>query len=253
MARNIMRAFRLTEISAVDKPAQKLARAVIMKRDGEGDTEEEAAIEQFVASSPAGARLLDLAAAMHAIDPSMPKEKALHYLLHLPEGRALFRTFKGEHMTREQELQNFVKNDGAVKIAKRIIDEGNSHYRLTEVEFTKLVQDHASLDRRGGESPAQAFARIFSGDASESVAFRQAHAIIKNFPQMMLTAPTQVGDRAALDISDPADALAQLQDLAAKQRQRSPELTIEQAFAMVYAAPENRGLAARERARNRPV
>lgn len=37
MAKGIMRRFKLDEISAVDRPAQKGAKAVIMKRDGSGD------------------------------------------------------------------------------------------------------------------------------------------------------------------------------------------------------------------------
>jgi hypothetical protein len=37
MVKRIMRAFKISEVSAVDKPAQEGARMVIMKRDSAGD------------------------------------------------------------------------------------------------------------------------------------------------------------------------------------------------------------------------
>jgi hypothetical protein len=54
------------------------------------------------------------------------------------------------------------------------------------------------------------------------------------------------------DVNDPRSALAQLRELAEEQRRRAPYLTVEQAFARVYAAAENAELAARERMENRP-
>lgn len=65
--------------------------------------------------------------------------------------------------------------------------------------------------------------------------------------------PLQTGADAAQDVDDPADALAQLQELAAEQRKRAPFMTVEQAFAATYTDPANARLAAAERRQNRPA
>ena len=74
---------------------------------------------------------------------------------------------------------------------------------------------------------------------------RKAINVAKAFPQVMSTAPTQVGGRDATNVNDGEKAYKQLMALAQEQRRRSPTLTIEQSFARVYAAPENAALANR--------
>lgn len=247
MARNIMHKFKLLEISGVDRPAQEGAKVVIMKRDDTG------ADGADVIALPAWSKLNELADAICIADPTLTKQAALDWLLHSKHGRALFRLHKNEEPTMsrtEQQLQSLAKDFGVVKIAKFIVSEGNGENGMafSEAEFTKMVHTHAQADRRSGETPDQAFARCFGADTAEGVALRKAHAIIKNFPATMVTKPVQVGGTG--DISN--DALAQLNKLAEEQRRRSPELTIEQAFARVYAAQENVDLVARERLQNRP-
>lgn len=227
--KNIMRAFRLDEISAVDRPAQAGAKMVIMKRDG-------------------GSRIDELADMMCEADPTIEREAALNWLLHSPRGQALVRLHKNEEptMTTHGEDIAYLAKRGAPAVAKAIVEGGIPG--LSEHEFTKLVHDHAQRDRRSGESADQAFARCFGADTDEGRTIRQAHQMTKRFPNTLLTAPVQVGGVG--DLSD--DALAQLQRLAEEQRRRSPTLTIEQAFAQVYGAQENAELVARERLQNRP-
>lgn len=152
-------------------------------------------------------------------------------------------------MSRTEQLQSMVKDFGIVKIAKFIVTEG-TNATLSEAEFTKLVHDYAQADRKQGETPQQAFTRTFTADTDEGWTLRKAHAVVKSFPQVMSVEPTQVGGEAALNVNDPTDAYDQLVALAEKQRALAPSMTIEQAFARVYA--ENPGLAARERLQNRP-
>jgi hypothetical protein len=203
--KRILHSLKISEISAVDRPAQTPARAVIMKRE----------------VPPIGG-------------PSNGSE--VH------------------NMTRSDIIKSLAKDFGAVKIAKSIIADGNgpNGVALSEADFTEIIKSSATEDRRSGETPEQAFARCFSADTADGLSIRKAHQIIKNFPAMMRTEPMQVGGAAALAVDDPVDALAQLQKLAEEQRRRSPTLTIEQAFAHVYSAPENASLAAAERSQNRP-
>jgi hypothetical protein len=180
------------------------------------------------------------------------------------KGRELWRMHKRETnheepmMTRTEMVADVAKR-GALAIAKSIVSDGNGPggTALTEAEFTKMVHDHAQRDRRTGETPDQAFARCFTANTPEGLDFRRAHAIVKNFPNVMTVQPLVSGGVPGPDTRGRAstledDALAQLQQLAEEQRRRSPELTIAQAFARVYAAPENATLVAAERMQNRP-
>jgi hypothetical protein len=246
MAKNIVHKFKLLEISAVDRPAQAPARAVIMKRDENenGDPGE---------LSPA---ISQLANALCLANPALSREAAVDYLLHSPSGRELFRLHKNEEviMSKSELVKSLAKDYGAVQIAKHIIAAGNgpNGHALTEEEFTKIIKDYAMGERRSDESPDQAFARCFSASTPDGLAIRQAHAIVKNFPAVMVTEPTQVGGAAATAVDNPVDALSQLRNLAEEQRRRSPEMSIDQAFAYVYSDPANRDLAAKERQQNRP-
>jgi hypothetical protein len=204
--KRVLHSLKISEISAVDRPAQTPARAVIMKREG----------------PPSGG-------------PSNGSD--VH------------------NMTRSDILKSLAKDYGAVKIAKSIIADGNgpNGVALSEADFTEIVKASAMEERRSTtETPEQAFARVFTAHTADGLAIRKAHQIVKNFPSMMRTEPVQVGGAAAQAVDDPVDALAQLQKLAEEQRKRSPTLTIEQAFARVYSAPENASLAAAERSQNRP-
>lgn len=143
-----------------------------------------------------------------------------------------------------------VKDVGIVKVAKAVVDRGIGG-TISEQEFTDAVTDYAKR-QFPNERTDVAFTKVFTGNSEEAATLRRAHAIIKNFPMMMVVAPTQVGGKDATAVDDPVDALAQLNDLAEEQRRRAPWMTPAQAFAAVYAATENAQLAAKERLQNRP-
>jgi hypothetical protein len=129
-------------------------------------------------------------------------------------------------------------------VTKHIIDKGST--AVTEHEFTAMLTEHARLNKRAGESDASAFSRIFSSDLE----IRKAHAITKNFPQLLDLQPTQVGGKDATDVNnDSSKAYEQLQTMAEELRRRSPTLTVAQAFARTFEDPENRELAARSHRR----
>jgi hypothetical protein len=58
------------------------------------------------------------------------------------------------------------------KVAKNIVETGVSW--LTEQQLTEKIFEHAQRDRRGGETPEQAFARCFSADDEHGRTFRKA-------------------------------------------------------------------------------
>jgi hypothetical protein len=130
-----------------------------------------------------------------------------------------------------------------VTIAKALVDTGRS-FRVTEHDLTKMIEEYALRSRLSGESPEQAFSRVFAADDAEGRLFRKAVAVAKQ-------APLQVVGDDATDSDDPAAAVAQLERLAAALRRHSPELTEEQAFDRVFVDPANAALAAR--AHRRPT
>jgi hypothetical protein len=181
-------------------------------------------------------QLADLIAEGGAADGEISRRDALRWLLHTERGQALVARTKRTTMTTP-----------VLKIAKALADAGRSF--VTEHDLTKMIEQHALRDRRDGETPEQAFARVFAADDAEGRLFRKAIAICKQAPLQI--DPLQVGGDDATDSDDPEAALAELRRLADDQRRRSPELTSEQAFGRVFADPANAALAAR--AHRRPT
>jgi hypothetical protein len=121
--------------------------------------------------------------------------------------------------------------ENTVTIAKCIAETGASW--LTEEELTEKIFTHAQLDCRDGESPHQAFARVFAGNTPEGILFRKAVAVAK-------TADARpVGSEASIA----ARAYRELERLAEQHRARNSHLSPEQAFAKVFADPANKALA----------
>jgi hypothetical protein len=136
-----------------------------------------------------------------------------------------------------------------LKIAKAFAEAGRAW--LDEHQLTKMIEQHALLDRRAGETPEQAFSRVFCADTVEGGLFRKVVAVAKTVGLTPLEiAPIKVGGDD-VDVNDPAKALAQLQRLADEQRRRSPDLTEAQAFSRVFSDPANAALAAK--AHRRPA
>ena len=181
---------------------------------------------------------------MIAESAGVERQTALSWLLNHRNGLALLNRTLGKRLQKETTpMQTGI----AVKVAKAICDVGRS--RLTEHEISDLIFKHAQVSRRDGETPAQAFSRVFLADTDEGFDFRKAVQIAKG---QMVVRPTQVGGDAAQAVDDPEDALAQLEELADEQRRRSPQLSKAAAFAKVYSDPANAALAAKERRQNRP-
>jgi hypothetical protein len=183
-------------------------------------------------------------------------EAALHYLIHTPHGaaalrrafpsgagsaddieglaRLVARQWRRHARAKEPDADPFQPwadivgeadtNKGTAPmesiktICKCIGDSGQSW--LSEQELTEKIFDHAQLSRRDGESPHQAFARVFGGNTPEGLAFRKAVAVAKALP-----GPEQVGGRDATDVNDPEKALAQLRDMVAELRRHAHHLT----------------------------
>ena len=265
--RRYLRNLRVDEISAVDRGANDGAKIVLWKRDDDIAPRRRSSPDfaAIFGAKPASrdadekaypdhraSRVADLI--VEATDGKVDRAQALRFLLHSSSGAALLtRMSKQQEVStmpnRAQQLNAIAKQYGMVQLAKYIIDEGPSG--ITEQEFTKLITDLAP--RNPGERADTAFARAFTAATEDGAMLRKAHAVIKNFPAMMSVAPTQVGGADATDVNGAEpDAYKQLLKLAEEQRRQSPTLTIEQAFARVYAAPENAALAGRERVQNRP-
>ena len=140
-------------------------------------------------------------------------------------------------MSRAESLQALVKDFGVVRIAKSIVESGNgpNGTALTEAEFTKIIHDHAQQGRRSGESPDHAFARCFTADDDDGLAFRRAHAVVKNFPRMAPVAPVVAGGNAAFNV-DNNNRAADLDEAVKAEMASAPWLTVEQATARVEAA-----------------
>jgi hypothetical protein len=117
---------------------------------------------------------------------------------------------------------------------------------MTEAEFTEQVkQDCVRTNRE--------FVKVFA-EPEIGQAWRAARdaAWIKagTFAGMELLSLTPVWSHER-DVGDPKTALQQLNDLAAEQKRRSPELSDAQAFARTYTDPKNARLAALERQQSR--
>lgn len=98
-------------------------------------------------------------------------------------------------------------------------------------------------------TPEQAFAKVYEDPANRELAeVERAGARLKMakiFPPVARTEP------AVASGSSNDTGLAALKELAAEFRRRNPFLSVEQAFARVYADPANRELAKKERMTSR--
>jgi hypothetical protein len=187
-------------------------------------------------------KLEGMIAAIITANPSLEREQAVHFLLHTARGRAaanhLANITKESPMPRFEKLHNV---ESVIAISKHIIDNGPSG--VTEHEFTKMLADHAALNKRTEDSNAQAFSRVFTDPGN--VEIRRAHALTKSFPNMMSVEPvsTEVGKTSVSD--DSYKVAEQLKALVEEQRARAPTLTISELYDRVYADPANRTITAR--------
>src|ERR1700732_818145 len=126
-------------------------------------------------------------------------------------------------------------------------------YIDNDLDFTKILQGHAQLNKRDKESDGAAFERILTAPTSEGVALRKEYARVsaKSFPNEMSTEPmsVEVGDTSVSD--DSWKAAEQLAALVEEQFSRAPWMTKSKLYEAVYADPTNKALVAR--AHRRPA
>jgi hypothetical protein len=121
---------------------------------------------------------------------------------------------------------------------------------MDESTFVKIVTRAARAQYPALSGP-QAFTKLFCDDSPEGESVRAAHAIVKRAAiggAAVDETPPEEGDVE----TDDADALEELERLAAAERRRNPNLSKAVAFTKVYTDPANVALAKRERAQNRP-
>jgi hypothetical protein len=164
--------------------------------------------------------------------------------LHHPHGLALLRATD----TPVGELVDLL-----VEASNKPSEVPNMHDTLRQVGeagFSKMIEKHASANRLPGETPAQAFTRIFTEDSDQGAAIRKCWQIAKQLdPDEARAEGRRVVDDA---VDDELDALARVERLAVEERRRDPKLTKAQAFTKAYTDPANAALAQRERRANRP-
>jgi hypothetical protein len=222
MAR-ILTKLKINEVSSVDKGAGEGVKVMLYKRDNTpqgpllfNDIMRKADDEPADKLTP---KLRAMIAAMRAADPTKSEEEHLNRLLTKPHGR---RT--AEH------LNNLSKGEQTP---------------MPQVDIAKLLEitEHglnAQVTPRDGESFAKAFSRKYETDESYRRQW-QNHQDTKMMLSMskrtnatMTPTSTEVGNTLVAD--DSAEAVRLLTEMA-EQTGKS--------FEVVFAAPENKALAAR--------
>ena len=132
---------------------------------------------------------------------------ALHWLLNDKRGRTIATSLHKQHDEQRKEQPTMTIMERITKagldpisVCKTIATERRA-YSITEHELTELIQKYASANRLPGESAASAFARVFSADNDEGLAFRKAIQIAKGAslePLMVGGAAAQAGSYCCL-------------------------------------------------------
>jgi hypothetical protein len=201
----------------------------------EGDDGEEADDETEVAASK---HLLQTIAGLLVQAGSAPdQQSALFRLMHTARGAELFRRLNKlrKEKTMPDSIDAVIQDYGVVRLAKSIA-EGGSTGGMSEHDFVAAVDAFA-------KSKGSNFVAMYTAQDDDGLAIRRATQILKGFGT---TGPMREAVAGG-------DAYQALEMKASDLRKRDPTLTKEQAFAKAFSAPENRALAAAERAANRPV
>jgi hypothetical protein len=149
-------------------------------------------------------------------------------------------------------------SDYASTIAKAV-NSGETPAGITANQLTKIWFEEVQHDRRPNETREQCFARHYKDPESRPM-WDALDALNKHLPYEATRAyakangPRTVGHGeylAEMAKTDPADALGELNKLAATYRRSNPALTKAQAFTEVYKS--NPELAQAERRQNRPT
>jgi hypothetical protein len=219
MPRKLTR-LRIDEVSSVDKGAGEGVKIVLMKRDSSAgllmfnDIIRKAA-DDDPNDDKVSSKLTAMVDAMIAAAPSLGRQQAAHYLLHNAHGRRL-----AEH------LNNLSKHEEPI---------------MPQVDILKIASIleaglNAQVTKRDGESFAQAFTRKYENDIDfrrQWASITEAKHTVALSKGMATLMPTSVGVDS---INDVAEAVRQLQEMAAKNGR---------SFESVFADPANAALAAK--------
>jgi hypothetical protein len=179
------------------------------------------------------ASLKAMVQAMQLATPGLSEADAAHHLLHSAHGRALaihLNSLTKKETPMQTDIFKLHNIESVVTIAKHIIDNGASE--ISEFDFYRVVNGHAQMNKRVGESDAKAFNRVFA-----TPEIRRAYGIVKGY---MDIEPVSVEVSGSVTADDSKKAYEQLYKMAEEMRRKSPTLTIHQAFARVFTAEENR-------------
>jgi len=126
-------------------------------------------------------------------------------------GQSLLNLTKSEKELPMSDVDYFKlsKIESVVEVAKHIVAKGAAE--ISEFEFFKMLDGHARLAKRAGESDATAFSRIFT--APENATLRKAYGICKGYASLEPVS-TEVGS-SEFEF-DGAEAIKQLNERAAK-------------------------------------
>jgi hypothetical protein len=180
-------------------------------------------------------KLKQMTRAMVLADPSLSEEQHLYSLLHSAHGRALAQHLntlskrKEEQPMPQVDIFKLSNIQSIVEIAKAIT-KGDAN-DISEMDFTRMLQGHAALTKRDGESVDAAFERILL--APENTELRKAYRLTKGQASLEVTS-VEVGSSSVVD--DSAKAVQLLQEMADRQRR---------SFADVFQDPANKALAGR--------
>jgi hypothetical protein len=185
------------------------------------------------------------------------RRAALDHLLHTARGAAMLRRLRKQQedftamsTTPEQKLSDIVKRVGITALAKAIVDE-DSAFSIDEHQLTALTIEAAKRDNPD-LSDAQAFAKVFTAQDEGGVILRKAFHVVKTAgaaPYFDLK-PMFVSGEDALDVDDPAKAIAQLTAIG---RQKWPTAPEAEAFERAFTDPANAKLAAKAHRRPAPT
>jgi hypothetical protein len=249
----VLTKLRIDEISAVDRGAGEGVKILLMKRDDDFEAwrleQEQIAEEQneehlkHHGLATTGKYLKYFERHDDDADESVAAttpDTAIHLNKETPMTKTEIETKLAENLRK--------MGDGAIEIAKAIVAKEANVVNLSEEEFTAVITAHARKMYPGDRADA-AFAKVFSSDET----IRRAHAIVKALPPVLDFQPMVVSGATTFEdaLADRSEAYDAIVALAAKMRQRLPEMTEAAAFAATIQDPTNRELATR--ALQRPV
>jgi hypothetical protein len=187
-----------------------------------------------------------------------------HVMLRKRNGKPDYEAFFGKIFGVEKKrIHGGYPMPDMVQICKTMSNEGNA-FGLSEHDLVSLIDNYA-------KAHGKSFVDIFTAQDEVGLACRKAVDIAKNaqfvsrtstmskaggMPGRATLTPRSSGfsgKPAQQNVNNPKSALAALQELVDAQRAANPALSESQAWQLVYTHPDNAGLAARERAENRPV